>query len=590
MTTITINSPDDVEQIIDCLNAMPMTRKHGKGLLALVPSQRPEKPAVIYMRVSSAKQAVKGKGSLPEQLRSTWDEIVKRGATVTHVYVDVCTAANRDRWAFNLVLGDIRANKIQLLGCWHSSRLVRTQIAAGELEEAIESRGKSAKKIEMFAVNDTLDTELLGILAWAGRWERKAFKERSLMGRQAAISQGRPPNSTPPFWIEGKRIDEETYVYTLKPIAEKIKWAAEAYAAGMGSTEIVKRLNNERVPRATGQTKYGWTRQYLAQVLHYSALKGKWGPFWEQYVDVPALIDEETWDIIQQRMTQNNNNTGRPAKHFVALRGILWCSECGQKMNAHARDWDYVYHVQKDGTKKRYRAQKQELKVKYVCGGQQHYAFRCLKPEYVRDKVLFPRVWAKLCDALQNRALLLAGMKSRLAALENADEVEDLKRIEARLQKTTQYEMSYAEQRAEGIISKEVHAELMMRLREEQRELEQEYDKLLNKVGVIREAREQLDAAHLLVQALPQILGEVSRQEQEQLIMALIDRIEVNGSNQVSINLRLDPAIIRSLPSLRPGSSPLPESPHSNDSQRELSGSSIESGGVLIGHKVTAAL
>lgn len=287
MTTITIKSPDDVENIIDCLNAMPMTRKHGKGLLALVPNQYPEKPAVIYMRVSSAKQAAKGKGSLPEQLRSTWDEIEKRGAKVTHVYVDVCTAANRHRWAFNLLLDNIRSNKVHLLGCWHSSRLVRTQIAAGEIEEAIESRGKSAQKIEMFAVTDVLDADLLGMLAWAGRWERKAFKERSLMGRQAAISQGRPPNSAPPFWIESKRIDEETYVYTLKPIAEKIKRVAESYAAGMSSTEIVKRLNAERVPRATGQTKYGWTRQYLAQVLHYSALKGKWGPFWDQYVDVP---------------------------------------------------------------------------------------------------------------------------------------------------------------------------------------------------------------------------------------------------------------------------------------------------------------
>jgi len=441
----------------------------------------------------------------------------------------------------------------------------------------------------MFAVIDTLNADILGILAWAGRWERKAFKERSLMGRQAALSQGRPANSSPPFWIECNRVDRENYIYTLKPVAEHIKWAAEAYASGMGTIEIVRRLNAERVPRATGQTKYGWTRQYLGQVFHYSALKGKWGPFWGQYVDVPALIDEETWDIIQQRMADNSTYTGRPAKHFVALRGLLWCSECGHKMHAHARDWDYVYHVQKDGTKKRYRAQKQELKVKYVCGGQQHYGLKCRKPEYVRDKVLFPRVWEKLSDALQHRTLLLAGMESRLTALEMADEVEDLKRIETRLEKSTQREISYAEQRAEGTISKDVHAELMMRLREERRELEQEHEKLSNKVDVIREAREQLDAAHLLVQALPQVLGEVSRQEQEQLIMALIRRIDVSKSNQVSISLRLDPETIRSLPNLQQGSSPLHESQQSDGSLPELSDNSTESADALNGQKVTAA-
>jgi site-specific DNA recombinase len=180
MTTITIASPDDAEPIIDKLNAMPMTRLHGKGLLALVPTAQPENPAVIYMRVSSAKQAAKGKGSLPEQLRSTWTEIEKRGAQVVKVYVDVCAAANRNRWAFNLLLEDIQASKVNLLGCWHSSRLVRTQLAAGELEEAIEDYGAP---VEMFSVTDTLNPDILGILAWAGRWERKAFRERAMAGR-----------------------------------------------------------------------------------------------------------------------------------------------------------------------------------------------------------------------------------------------------------------------------------------------------------------------------------------------------------------------------------------------------------------------
>ena len=124
-----------------------------------------------------------------------------------------------------------------------------------------------------------------------------------------------------------------------------------------------------------------------------------------------------------------------------------------------------------------------------------------------------------------------------------------------------QRELSYAEQRAEGTITKDVHAELMLRLREERKELQQEHEKLSNKVALIREARQQLDAAHILVQALPQVLGDASRQEQEQLVMALIDRIDVDGNNQVATNLRLDPNIIRALPSLQQVTSHLPESP-----------------------------
>lgn len=47
----------------------------------------------------------------------------------------------------------------------------------------------------------------------------------------------------------------------------------------------------------------------------------------------------------------------------MALRGLLWCAECGQKMSAHVRDWDYTCKKRADGTKARYRIQKQEQLV-----------------------------------------------------------------------------------------------------------------------------------------------------------------------------------------------------------------------------------
>src|SRR5690606_22983974 len=261
---------------------------------------------------------------------------------------------------------------------------------------------------------------------------------------------------------------------------------------------------------------------------------------------------------------ENGKHSGRPAKHFVALRGLLWCAECGTKMHAHARDWDYVYHRQKDGSKKRYRSQKGYVKVKYLCTGQQQYGYKCRKHEYVLVKVLFPRVWEKLCEALNHRTLLLAGMESRLAALESADEVEELRHVDLRLNKLHQRELSYAEQRAEGTLTKDVHAELMLRLREECKELQQEHEKLSNKVVLIQEARQQLDAAHILIQALPQVLSDVFSREQEQLAIALMD---VDGKHRGAISLRLDPDITRALPSHRQAFSHPPESPHSDDSQ-----------------------
>ena len=587
MNEVQITGPDDVDLVIDSLNKMPMSRKFGKGVVARLPGSTPEVPAAVYIRVSTSKQADEGKGSLFEQFQAVWKETLRRGGQPVAVYADICTAANRNRMAFNALIADLRAGNIAMVGCWHSTRLVRTQLAAGELEDALEHLNRPVK---MFAVTDTLDADLLGVLAWAGRWERKAFRERSLMGRQAAVADNRPPSGNPPFWIEVTRDEEgKPAGFILKAIAEWISWAAKAYANGMGSTEIVARLNRERVPRATGLTKYGWTRQYLAQILKYPALKGKWGPFWGQWVDIPALIDEAAWDQIQARMKENQTSPGRPAKFFVALRGLLWCGVCGQKMQTHVRDWDYTYKVLKDGTKARYRVQKSNLRIKHVCGGQQQYGLKCRKPEYVHDKVLFPKVWEKLSQALENRDILIAGLDSQLQALEKNDDVEELKHVDRQLEKLRERELSYAEQQAEGIITAVVHKELTLRLQEAKRELVQTKYKLTQMAKLVEQARLQRDQAKELIKKLPEVISNTSRQEQEELVRALIVRVDVSSDNQVAITLRLAPEVIRDLPNRLQDSSLLPESELSSDSQMELMGNSKSSAASRHGQLMTAA-
>ncbi|WP_414692092.1 recombinase family protein [Phototrophicus methaneseepsis] len=564
-----------------------MTRKYGKAVVARIPyAKEVDYPAAIYIRVSSAKQATKGKGSLPEQFDTVWNATINKGGQIVAVYADVCTAANRDRQAFNILLKDLRDGQFTMLGCWHSSRLVRTQLAAGELEEAVE---KLKTKVHMFAVADTLDADILGVLAWAGRWERKAFRERSLMGRQAAATENRTPSGKPPFWIKTIKDESKKIVgYELKPVAKWIKWAAEAYVSGIGSTEIVRRMNQEGVPRATGRTKYGWTRQYLNQVLKYTALKGKWGPFWDVYIDVPPLVDEATWDAIQEKIQENATYTGRPAKHFVALRGLMWCSVCGQKMGTHVRDWDYVYHTLKDGTRQRYRIKKEKLKIRHVCNGQQHYGKSCRRPEYIRDAIIFDRVWDRLSEALSNHDILIAGLQSQIKALEKQDELEELLSINSRLEKLHQRELSYAEQRAEGTLSKAIQKELVLRLQQEQKELLEAQSQLQSKAEQITQARNQLASAEVLIDQLPDILPQIQRSDKEKLIMALISRIDVDADNQVTITLCLHPDVLANLPTHQQGASPQQESQSSDDSQQELSDNSIDEMAALQ-HEVNAA-
>lgn len=182
-------------------------------------------------------------------------------------------------------------------------------------------------------------------------------------------------------------------------------------------------------------------------------------------------------------------------------------------------------------------------------------------------------------------------MQSHLRALESSDEVAELSRIHLRLEKLRRLELSYAEQRAEGILSKSAQQELTVRLNDERKELLLEQAKLADKLKAIEEVRQQIDSANHLIASLPDVLPELSRQEQEQLIIALISEIEVDGANNVSITLRLDPdALPRlGLPTRLSASSRPPESERSSDFPSVESGNSTSEAPVQTRHLMNAA-
>ena len=78
----------------------------------------------------------------------------------------------------------------------------------------------------------------------------------------------------------------------------------------------------------------------------------------------------------------------------------------------------------------------------------------------------------------------------------------------------------------------------------------------MQKAKLIERARQQRDSARILVVALPEMLPELLKIEQEHLVMALITRIDIRGDNQVMITLRLAPDVVHNLPILRSGVSP----------------------------------
>ncbi len=501
------------------------------------PAERPR--ACLYLRVSSRQQSEEDRHSLPEQWRLNWEDAERHGYVVVAIYTDVLSGASRHRKGFQQMLADGKQKKYDAIFATMNDRLFRSMWSAADIEELVEQHN-----IGLFGSIEPIDKELLGLFAWVASRERRNIITRTKMGREAAARENRIPSGKPPFYLTIIRNSEGRPDHIeLEPFyAPIIKQLCFRYAAGEPVRSIIRDLFKD-VRRPSGKaTKYGWTLQYLNQILRSPTLYGKW-PFKEYLIDVPAVIDKQTWDAVQQSIRQRRSSPacGRPARIPAPLAKLLFCKECGQAMTSHVRDWDYTYRVLANGTKARYRVQHGKIKIKYICGGMGHYheVHRCRKPEYVRNEFIFPKIWDKLYRGLSHPEEITVGIRKFIEKLESSDEVADLSMIDERLEKIEQKIISYSEQRAERLITPTQHRELVERLQEEKRSLEEEKAILLTKTQKINEARKLLAYVEPVAQKMAEKMGELTDEEKAIFLRAACRRIWLNRTNEVEIELSL---------------------------------------------------
>lgn len=494
--------------------------------------------ACLYLRVSSRRQSEEERHSLPEQWRLNWEEAERRGYVVAAIYVDVLSGASRQRKAFQQMLADGKTKKFQAIIATMNDRLFRSMWSAADLEELVEQQN-----IELIGSVEPIDKELLGLFAWVAARERRNIITRTKMGRVAAARENRIPSGRTPFYLVIVRNSERKpdHIELHPYYAPIIKELCLRYAAGEPVRSIIRDLFKD-VPRPTGKTKYGWTLQYLNQILRSPTLYGKW-PFKEYFIDVPAVIDKKTWDLVQLSMKKRRSGpeNGRPARIPAPLAKLLFCKECGRAMTSHARDWDYTYKILSDGTKARYRVKHGKIKIKYVCGGMQQasHIHRCRKPEYVRNEVIFPKIWEKLHKGLAHPEEITVGIRKVIDQLEHSDEQADLKTIDQRLAKLERKLLSYAEQRAEKLITQEQQQELSARLKDEKQTLLEEKAKLASKAQKLKEAREMLAYVEPVAKKMAERMKDLNEEEKAIFIRAACGRIWLDGQNEIEIELSL---------------------------------------------------
>lgn len=309
--------------------------------------------AIIYARVSKDQSAKTGY-SIPTQIEACQKYASQHGFTVIDTITDDITGALPviDRPGGARVYEYINQRSIDAVIMFTIDRTARDD-REYPLEFMLFLRDVQDAGAELHFVDSGLSTGgLLDLFqAWRAAEERRKIVERTTRGKRASARAGnvlinghRPYGYNPCLTVDGKRSLEPNEIE-----AEIVRMIFRWYIhEDVGGEIIAGRLTKLGVqtPRRAGT---GWSKRTVLFILKNPIYTGisRYGKISNPQtrgilplsapidVQIPAIIDQETFDAAQERLKRNRCNGLRP-KSFFLLRERVFCGQCGTPMRCVA--------------------------------------------------------------------------------------------------------------------------------------------------------------------------------------------------------------------------------------------------------------
>lgn len=299
--------------------------------------------AVIYARVSSAKQLKKGDGLGSQETRCR--EFARyKGYDVVEVFSDDMSGSLTTRPGMHEMLRFLRKHRKDphVVIIDDISRLARGLDAHLKLRRDIDSAGGilQSPSIEFGEDSDSLLVE--NMLASMSQHQRQKNAEQTVNRMRSRVLNGYCVLSRPP---KGYRYEthpaHKKILVRDEPVASIIQEALEGYAFGRFQTQVEVKRFLEAQPRYPKDLPDGTIRNQrihdlLTQPIYAGMISA---PNWNiplrkgQHV---GLISYETFQRIQDRLQGNAKAPARKdfSEDFV-LRGFVLCDDCSKPLTAN---------------------------------------------------------------------------------------------------------------------------------------------------------------------------------------------------------------------------------------------------------------
>jgi site-specific DNA recombinase len=498
----------------------------------------------IYVRVSTQRQAQTQ--TIEQQIERLCAHVEAQGWVLEpeHIYRDDgYSGAKLNRPGLDSLRDRAALAEFDLVLITEPDRLARNYVHQMVVIEELERRGIRVQFLDRPMSDDPHDRLLLQIRGAVAEYERTQISDRMRRGRLAKFRAGQLlPWTRPPY---GYRVDPEhprdpAGVRLDEAEATMVKQMFEWYLEpGVSLYCVAKRLTDLELPTPTGKPR--WNVATVRGILKNPAYTGtayanrtraapakkrksalqpigpgeSWVPRPEEEwiaITVPAVVTEETFDRVQDRLSLNQQMSPRNNKVYnYLLRGLVSCGQCRLSATGRTIHGKYQYYVCRGHTDSLRAAQGQRCTARYAPAAQ-----------------LDELVWQDLCTVLTQPAIIAHALKRAHGGHWAPQELRA--RIDALKRATEQLERQQ-ERLLEAYLADVVTLS----------ELECKRQELARKQEALRTQQAQLEAAVTQRVELSQVavsieafcaqvrpaLEQVTFAQRRQLVELLIDRVIV---------------------------------------------------------------
>ena len=308
--------------------------------------------AVIYARYSSDSQR---EASIEGQLRDCKDYAEKNGITVVGTYIDrAYSAKTDDRPDFQRMIKDSAKKIFDVVLVWKLDRFARNRFDAVNYKYQLEKNGvhlvSAMEPISQGPEGIMVESMLIGMAEYySAELALKVARGERENALQCKYNGGIVPL--------GFTIGKEDRLYHIDPeTAPIVQEIFTRYANGEPAEKIAASLNERGLRTRTGKP---FVKNSFFQIFRNRRYIGEY-----RYKDIvtpggiPAIVDQDLFDRVQQRFEQNKIAHGRPAKEDVSylLTTKLFCGKCGTLMGGESgtSHMGTTYYYYKCGNAKRH--------------------------------------------------------------------------------------------------------------------------------------------------------------------------------------------------------------------------------------------